>query len=287
MSKDELWMPVQEIARRYGEQEATVRRTLTSRLPKDRNVKRGGRGRGGTQYRVDYVEENFGELPAAPETRVGKNASCIFATLESRTKDSAKFAELVSEMIQSDDKLRIRCVTGTDLFDPDPPAGRLMLDRVANKLETKILLLYPFGRSGRARCEAEGYTNLERNRLVSDSQRTFEFISEFGDDKLDVRWVDDTLHSFLILGDQGALVEPYDFGAAPNRRKGFGCIARSSPLFFIRKDSEYYEIVKSGFDYLFDTEPVSVGANGKPQDSDSGTLRTYTLEAMAREFESR
>ena len=68
---------------------------------------------------------------------------------------------------------------------------------------------------------------------------------------LDPRWIEREPHSLLVWAKQYALVEPYDY-AAPKAVRKPDCIGRYAPIMIVRGDTPYHDLLREGFDYLFD-----------------------------------
>ena len=115
---------------------------------------------------------------------------------------------------------------------------------------------------------------MHRNELTLDSEKSFSFLQQWAgpEQQFEAKWVDNTITSFLILSDRGALVEGYELGAKPSHKKGFGCMARSSPVMFAKPGSDFFHILEASFDFVFN------------QPEEGPVLKIYTAEQMESEF---
>ena len=295
ISSDAKRLTIREITRAYHKNSSTIRFLLKKELARvishDEKHKLFQKGIGpyGDTYHLDliervlgarpdqnfnaaqqYIHNNHEDSPTIPLvlSQPDKGKSSVLAILGSRQKSQLTYDALIQEMVRNGSELRIRCVTGTDFFNSHRPIIEDFYERSQKNSEsTKVLLVHPNERGGRIRSAAEGEMDHKSSQFKRDADSTIGFMTANARKlKLNPKWVEELPNSLLIWTQEFAMLEPYDHG-----HDGFnfsGCIGRKAPMLVVNGDSAYHDLLKNGFDYVFDKSEKET------------FIRTWSLQEM-------
>ena len=275
MSSTGEWITVKEIAKQYRISPQHVRNKLSAAIKnlsenEKGKVRKKRSGPHGHLLNGKFVISVFGQkppqelggfsklpidldsLPKVP--MIGPDSKIInsqMAILQSRSKSPDEYNALLEKMIESRDGLRIRCMTGRDIFDSRKPVGKALWKRASKELEAKILLVHPMEKGAECRCRAENEPILPKSQFVRDARSSLHFLRSYSAELfLNARWTSDLPSSFLVWTKDFAILELYDYGHNPEDSSN-GCIAGISPMMIIGSKMPYHETLRIGFDYVF------------------------------------
>lgn len=209
----------------------------------------------------------------------GKSETSVAGLLESRKEANSAYEKLLSALINESDELLIRVISGQDLFNDYRPTANMLRERgCVNNKTTKVLFLYPFGDPADIRIKAEEEKSVNHPTFILDAFRTLSFIAGRRSWHIEPKWVNILHHTFMVWGNQYAIVEPYDFGKPGTNLSG--CIGRKAPLLVVKGGSPYHQTLKHGFEYIY-------GENLNEKTYSKTGIKTYTLEEVSKTFKEK